>query len=73
MHSMLHHLITFRCRYNFFGPINRQSIIKSVNVGLFNDQEMTENIESYNATISPSSTTKDNVTSNTIVETFSGF
>jgi len=40
---------------------------------MFNNQEMTENIESYNATISPSSTTKDNVTSNAIVESFSGF
>ena len=65
--------LDFTLKLNFFGPINRQSVIKSVSVGLFNDQEMTENIESYNATISPSSTTKDNVTSNTIVELFSGF
>ena len=65
--------LDFTLKLNFFGPINKQSIIKSVNVGLFNNADMTEKIENYNATISPSSTTKDNVTSNTIVETFSGF
>lgn len=65
--------LDFTLKLNFFGPINRQSIIKTVGVGIFNDQEMTQNIESYNATISPSSTTKDNVTSNAIVESFSGF
>ena len=65
--------LDFTLKLNFFGPINKQSIIKSVDVGLFNNKEMTENIETYNATISPTDTTKDNVTSNAIVETFSGF
>lgn len=65
--------LDFTLKLNFFGPINKQSIIKTVDVGLFNDTGMTQNIEKYNATISPSSTTKDNVIANTIVETFTGF
>lgn len=65
--------LDFTLKLNFFGPINKQSVIKSVDVGLFNDQELSQTIESYNAIVTPTTTTKDNVTSNTIVETFSGF
>jgi hypothetical protein len=65
--------LDFTLKLNFFGPINKQSVVNTVGVGIFNDPEMTQPIQSYNATISPASTTKDNVTSNAIVELFSDF
>ena len=65
--------LDFTLKLNFFGPISKQSVVKTVGVGIFNNLEMTEPIQSYNATISPAITTKDNVTSNVIIESFTDF
>ena len=65
--------LDFTLKLNFFGPINKQQIINNVNVGFFNNEEMTQKIENLNATVNPLSTKKQNVTSNVIVETFTDF
>lgn len=65
--------LDFTMKLNFFGPINKQALIRSVSVDLFNNKNLTEKIETYTATISPSSTTQENVTANAIVESFSDF
>jgi len=65
--------LDFTMKLNFFGPINKQALIKTVNVDLFNNKNLTEKIQAYTATISPSSTTQENVTANAIVESFSDF
>ena len=65
--------LDFTLKLNFYGPINKQQIIKSVNVGVFNDEEMSQRIENYNVTVDPLSTTKENVTANVFIETFTDF
>lgn len=65
--------LDFTMKLNFFGPINKQALIRTVSVDLFNNKELSQKIETYTATISPSSTTQENVTSNSIVETFVDF
>ena len=65
--------LDFTLKLNFFGAINKQSVVNTVGVGIFNDPGMTQPIQSYNATISPTTTTKENVTSNVIIESFTDF
>ena len=65
--------LDFTMKLNFFGPINKQALIRSVSVDIFNNKNLSEKIETYTATISPSSTTQENVTANSIVESFSDF
>ena len=45
--------LMFTLKLNFYGPINKQSIIKSVDVNTFNDLELTEKIQNYNVTTDP--------------------
>ena len=45
--------LNFTMKLNFFGPINRQSIIKSVNTEIFNTADMSNTTVSYNVTVDP--------------------
>ena len=65
--------LDFTMKLNFFGPISKQSLIRTVNVDLFNKKDFTEKIQTYTATISTSSTSQENVTANSIVESFTDF
>lgn len=63
--------LTFTMKLNFYGPINRQNIIKRVNVDTFNNEELSQRIQQYEVTVDPGSATAGNVTS--FVETFTDF
>lgn len=63
--------LEFTVKLNFYGPINKKGIIKSVNVDTFNDQSLTERIQQYNVTPDPSSANALGVTG--FVETFTDF
>lgn len=63
--------LTFTMKLNFYGPINRQNIIKRVNVDTFNNEELSQRIQQYDVTVDPGSATAGNVTS--FVETFTDF
>ena len=45
--------LNFTMKLNFFGPINRQGIIKSVNTEIFNTADMSNITVSYNVTVDP--------------------
>jgi hypothetical protein len=63
--------LNFTLKLNFYGPINRQGIIKSVNVNTFSNEELSNQITSYNVTVDPTNATQGNVIS--FVETFEEF
>jgi len=63
--------LNFTLKLNFYGPINRQGIIKSVNVNTFSNSDLSNQITSYNVTIDPSNTTQGNVIN--FIETFEDF
>jgi hypothetical protein len=63
--------LDFTMKLNFFGPINRQSVIKSVDVETFNNPELTEKIQKYNVTANPITAQQGNVIS--FIETFEDF
>lgn len=45
--------LNFTLKLNFFGPISKQGIIKRVNVDYFNNQELTQKIQSYDVRTDP--------------------
>lgn len=63
--------LNFTLKLNFYGPINRQAIIRSVQVETFSDAALGNLINRYNVTTNPTSATQGNVIS--FVETFEDF
>jgi hypothetical protein len=63
--------LNFTLKLNFYGPINRQGIIKSVNVNTFSNPDLSNQISSYNVTVDPSNAQQGNVIN--FVETFEDF
>jgi hypothetical protein len=63
--------LNFTLKLNFYGPINRQGIIKSVNVNTFSNEELSNQITSYNVTVDPTNATQGNVIS--FIESFEEF
>ena len=63
--------LNFTLKLNFYGPINKQGIIRTVNVDTFNNPELTERIQQYNVTTNPANASSGNVISFT--ETFTDF
>jgi hypothetical protein len=63
--------LNFTLKLNFYGPINRQGIIRNVNVNTFSDSELSNQISSYNVTVDPANATQGNVIN--FVETFEEF
>jgi hypothetical protein len=46
--------LNFTLKLNFFGPINRQGIIRTSIANTFNDSELTQRLQQYNVTVDPS-------------------
>lgn len=65
--------LSFVMKMNFFGPINKQGIIKSVSVDTFGNDELSQRYQNYNVTVTPDTVLKGNVSSNNIVEDFTDF
>jgi hypothetical protein len=63
--------LNFTLKLNFYGPINRQGIIRSVNVNTFSDSELSNQISSYNVTVDPANAIQGNVIN--FAETFEEF
>jgi len=63
--------LDFTVKLNFFGPISKTGIIKTVYTEMFNNPEMTDRIQTYEVTVDPQNATQGNVTS--FVETFTDF
>jgi len=63
--------LNFTLKLNFYGPINRQGIIRSVNVNTFSNPELSNQISSYNVTVDPTGANQGNVIN--FVETFEDF
>ena len=64
--------LTFTLKLNFFGPINKQSIIRTTNVNTFNNTELTQRTQQYSAVVDPT-TAKPGDTGFNIIETFEDF
>lgn len=47
--------LNFTMKLNYFGPINKQGIIKTTNVNTFSDPELTQKQQSYSVTVDPTS------------------
>ena len=47
--------LSFTLKLNYFGPINRQGIIRTSIANTFNDQELTQRIQQYSVTVDPNS------------------
>ena len=63
--------LSFTLKLNFYGPINRQAIIRTATVNTFNQPDLTEKQHTYTATISPDSGVPgDNVS---IIDSFTDF
>ena len=45
--------LSFTLKLNFYGPITKQGIIRSVNVSTYNNEQLTEKIQNYNVTTDP--------------------
>lgn len=63
--------LNFTLKLNFYGPISREGIIRSVNVDFFNQPDLTEKIQTYTVTVDPANASIGNVTS--FIETFEDF
>jgi len=63
--------LNFTLKLNFYGPINRQGVIRNVNVNTFSNAELSNQLSSYNVTIDPANATQGNVIN--FVETFEEF
>lgn len=63
--------LSFTIKLNFFGPINRQSVIRTTTVNTFNNLDLTEQQSRYNVSVDPSTAVKgDDVD---FVESFEDF
>lgn len=63
--------LSFTLKLNFFGPINKQGIIRTVNVDTFSDIELTKRQQQYNVTVDPNTALPGDDIS--FVETFEDF
>lgn len=45
--------LNFTLKLNFFGPVNRQGIIRRTNVDIFNNADLSQRIQTYNAEVTP--------------------
>ena len=45
--------LNFTLKLNFYGPVNRQGIIRRTNIDMFNNPELTQRIQTYNAEVDP--------------------
>lgn len=63
--------LNFTLKLNFYGPISREGVIKSVNVDFFNQPDLTDKIQTYTVTVDPNNATAGNVTG--YIETFEDF
>jgi len=63
--------LNFTLKLNFFGPINKQGIIRTSIASTFNDQELSQRIQRYNVTVDPNTAVPgDDID---FVETFEDF
>lgn len=63
--------LEFTMKLNFFGPINKQGIIRTSIANTFNDTELSQRINQYNVTVDPNTALPgDNIT---FVESFEDF
>lgn len=63
--------LDFTMKLNFFGPINKQGIIRTSIANTFNDTELSQRINQYNVTVDPNTAVPgDDIT---FVETFEDF
>lgn len=63
--------LNFTLKLNFYGPINRQGIIKNVTVNTFSNSDLSNQISGYNVTVDPANATQGNVIN--FIETFEEF
>jgi hypothetical protein len=63
--------LNFTLKLNFYGPINRQGVIKNVTVNTFSNADLSNQITGYNVTVDPANATQGNVIN--FVETFEEF
>jgi len=61
----------FTVKLNFYGPINKTGVITSVYADIFNNEDMSQKIQTYEVTIDPEGAQRGNVTS--FIETFTDF
>jgi len=47
--------LNFTMKLNYFGPINKQGIIKTTNINTFSNPELTQKQQSYSVTVDPTS------------------
>jgi hypothetical protein len=45
--------LSFTLKLNFYGPVNRQSIIRTATINSFNQPDLTQKIQTYSATVTP--------------------
>lgn len=63
--------LSFTLKLNFFGPINKQGIIRTSIANTFNDTELSQRIQSYNVTVDPTTAVPgDDID---LIETFEDF
>jgi hypothetical protein len=64
--------LNFTLKLNFYGPIEKRGVIRTVNVDTFNNLDLTERIQQYSVSLTEG-TTQGNVTANSFIETFTDF
>ena len=63
--------LNFTMKLNFYGPINRQGIIRTTNVNTFSDSALSNKQSSYTATVNPGTAVPGDTIS--IIDTFEDF
>lgn len=63
--------LTFTLKMNYFGPINKQGMIRSVTTNTYSDQELFNKQQKYNVTVDPNTAVPN--TDFTFIETFEEF
>ena len=63
--------LSFTMKLNFYGPINRQGIIRTTNVNTFSDPALSNKQSSFTATVSPGNAVPGDTIS--IIDTFEDF
>lgn len=63
--------LNFTMKMNFFGPVNRQSVIRSTTVNTFGNVDLTNKQQTYNATVDPTTAVPGDTIG--IVESFEDF
>ena len=63
--------LNFTMKLNFYGPINRQSIIRSTNINTFSDSALSNKLSLYTATVDPSTAVPGDTID--IIDTFEDF